>query len=31
MHRHDHPRVIIALSGGSMKIGEQVGASEEHV
>ncbi len=31
MHRHDHPRVIIALSGGTMKIVEQGGASEEHV
>lgn len=31
MHRHDHPRVIIALSGGTMKIVEQVGALEEHV
>jgi hypothetical protein len=31
MHRHDHPRVIIALSGGTMKIVEQVGASKEHV
>lgn len=31
LHRHGHPRVIIALSGGTMKIVEQVGASEEHV
>jgi quercetin dioxygenase-like cupin family protein len=31
MHRHDHPRVIIALQGGTMKIVEQGGASEEHV
>jgi beta-alanine degradation protein BauB len=31
MHRHDHPRVIIALSGGTMKIVEQSGASEQHV
>jgi hypothetical protein len=31
MHRHDHPRVIIALSGGTMKIVEQGGSSEEHV
>lgn len=30
IHRHDHPRVIIALSGGTMKIVEQGGASEEH-
>ena len=25
MHRHDHPRVIIALKGGTMKIVEQDG------
>jgi hypothetical protein len=31
MHRHDHPRVIVALQGGTMKIVEQGGASEEHV
>lgn len=31
MHRHDHPRVIIALSGGTMKIVEQGGATETHV
>ncbi len=31
MHRHEHPRVIIALSGGTMKIVEQSGGSEEHV
>ena len=31
MHRHDHPRVIIALSGGKMKIVEQGGSTEEHV
>ena len=31
MHRHDHPRVIIALAGGDMKIVEQSGASELHV
>jgi quercetin dioxygenase-like cupin family protein len=31
MHRHDHPRVIIALAGGDMKIVEQNGASELHV
>jgi hypothetical protein len=28
MHRHEHPRVIIALTGGTMKIVEQNGASE---
>jgi hypothetical protein len=31
MHRHDHPRVIIALSGGTMKIVDQQGKSEEHM
>lgn len=31
MHRHDHPRVLIALSGGTMRIVEQNGATEEHV
>ena len=30
MHHHDHPRVIIALSGGTMKIVEEGGASEAH-
>lgn len=31
MHRHDHPRVIIALSGGTMKIVTSYGAAEAHV
>ncbi|MGC1298310.1 MAG: hypothetical protein WA869_25055 [Alloacidobacterium sp.] len=31
MHRHDHPRVIIALSGGTMKIVAPDGAAEAHV
>jgi len=31
MHRHDHPRVIIALSGGTMNIVEQGGATGKHV
>ncbi|WP_348263822.1 hypothetical protein P8935_04495 [Telmatobacter sp. DSM 110680] len=31
MHRHDHPRVIIALRGGTMKIVEKSGSSEEHI
>lgn len=31
MHRHEHPRVIIALKGGTMKIVEQTGTSEQHV
>jgi len=28
MHRHDHPRVIVALAGGDMKIVQQSGGSE---
>jgi hypothetical protein len=31
MHRHEHPRVIIALSGGTMKVVEQNGPTEQHV
>jgi len=31
LHRHDHPRVIVALSGGTMQIVEESGASETHV
>lgn len=31
MHRHEHPRVIIALIGGTMKIVGDNGASEQHV
>ena len=31
LHRHDHPRVIIALNGGTMKIEEQNGPTETHV
>ena len=31
VHRHEHPRVIIALNGGTMKIVESTGKSEEHV
>jgi len=31
MHRHEHPRVIIPLVGGTMKIVEQDGKSEEHI
>ena len=30
LHRHEHPRVIIALVGGTMKIVEQGGASYGH-
>lgn len=29
-HRHEHPRVIIALTGGTMKILEETGQSETH-
>lgn len=31
LHRHDHPRVIIALQGGTMNIVEQNGPTEKHV
>jgi hypothetical protein len=31
MHRHDHPRVIIPLQGGTMNIVDQSGAKEAHV
>jgi quercetin dioxygenase-like cupin family protein len=31
LHRHEHPRVIIALRGGTMKILEESGQSEVHV
>ena len=30
MHHHDHPRVIIALTGGTMNIVEPSGATETH-
>jgi quercetin dioxygenase-like cupin family protein len=30
MHTHDHPRVIVALSGGTMKIVYEDGTSEVH-
>ncbi|MGO9934172.1 MAG: hypothetical protein ACLPV8_20475 [Steroidobacteraceae bacterium] len=30
LHRHEHPRVIIALHGGTMKILEESGRSEVH-
>jgi len=30
LHRHEHPRVIIALTGGTMKILEETGQSEVH-
>lgn len=31
MHRHEHPRVIVAMTGGTMKIVEQNGPTESHV
>jgi hypothetical protein len=31
IHRHEHPRVIVALSGGTMKIVEQNGPADSHV
>ena len=31
MHRHDHPLVVIALSGGAVQIVEQNGATERHI
>jgi hypothetical protein len=31
MHRHEHPRVIVALRGGTMNIVEQNGPTEQHV
>ena len=31
MHRHDHPRVIVALKGGTMEIVDQSGTRESHV
>ncbi len=31
MHRHEHPRVIIALAGGTMTIKESTGQSEQHI
>ena len=29
-HRHEHPRVLVALTGGTMKILERTGESEVH-
>lgn len=31
MHRHEHPRVIIALTGGTMNIVTENGPTERHV
>jgi quercetin dioxygenase-like cupin family protein len=28
MHRHDHPRVIVALAGGTLRITKQSGAGQ---
>jgi len=30
LHRHEHPRVIIALTGGTMQIVEDTGATETY-
>src|ERR1700692_3638955 len=30
MHTHDHPRVIVALSGGTIKVVNEDGTSEVH-
>jgi beta-alanine degradation protein BauB len=30
MHRHEHPRVLVALAGGKMNIVEQNGPTESH-
>lgn len=30
MHTHDHPRVIVALEGGTMKVVYEDGTSETH-
>jgi hypothetical protein len=31
MHHHDHPRVIIALKGGTMNLVNQNGPTETHI
>jgi quercetin dioxygenase-like cupin family protein len=31
MHRHDHPRIIIALTGGTMNLVDPAGQIEPHV
>jgi hypothetical protein len=31
MHRHEHPRVIIALHGGTMNLVNQAGPTEQHI
>lgn len=30
MHHHDHPRVIVALAGGTMNLVDSTGATESH-
>ena len=30
LHRHEHPRVIVALNGGTMNVLEETGRSELH-
>jgi quercetin dioxygenase-like cupin family protein len=31
LHRHEHPRVLIALQGGTVKIVEQNGPTDQHL
>lgn len=31
LHRHDHPRVLIAITGGKIKIAEENGNNETHL
>lgn len=31
LHRHDHPRVVVALTGGTMSFVDSGGAKEEHI
>ena len=31
MHRHEHPRVIVALSGGTLMVAQDSGKTESHV
>jgi quercetin dioxygenase-like cupin family protein len=31
LHRHDHPRVVIALTGGTMQLLNQNGTKEDHI
>jgi len=31
LHRHDHPRVVVALTGGTLELVDQNGAKEDHI